>query len=217
MIGRQQGSSLTDPRAWGDAVICDLWADRYYLARELSHEKRTAAKIPFYQPIILNGKIVELRKTDGNYLSERVELFDGETNRRYDENLVAWVSEDQRRLERPAPTAPLHLTTPSTHYQREEILTLLKNISKIDLDWKYSKNHALAWIECPDERQARRLYAALRLTKAMVVSLQKNKDTDHLVVTCKHFDVSLMRRLGVLLPTDESSLLREALRGLSFI
>lgn len=215
LIGREEGSSLTDPRAWRNAVICDLWADRYYLAEKLSHEKRTAAKIPFYQPITFSGRPTRLRTTDGDYLSERVEVFDGEANRRYDENLVAWVCEDQRRLARPEPTAPQHLTTPSAHYRREEILPLLKNISKIELDWKYSKNNAIAWLECSDEHQAHRLYATLRLTKAMVVSLQKNKDTGHLVVTCKHFDVSLMRRLGALLPTDDS-FLRETLQGFSF-
>lgn len=196
---------------WGpDAIICDLWAARSYFAREFLLEKQKDTII-FNKAIVCNNRVEKLIPVDGHYLDGNIDIYTGAANQAYDQMLMEWVIEDQRRFNLPKCVAPQTPSAIHTPIKSAELIPILTQLSKCE-GWKYHSKQNAAWLEFETAKQAERAAKSLEYTKAMVVRIGRNPANGKSMVRCEYFDLSQLKRLSdsLLVQTclDINSLLR---------
>ncbi|MGC1181435.1 hypothetical protein [Legionella sp.] len=197
LIGRDSSSNSKKANTWGkDTIICDIWAAKSYLASNLSVVQKETKDIPFYSRVVDNYtneyKGIVLNKA--HYLYGVPEVISGNSSIFYDQMLMDWVEEDQKRITQPSLTLPKTPLSIKTLLDPSEIKISLSKLSK-SAGWKFSQKQGVAWLECNNQKQAERITQSLMATKSVVVSLCKRQDNGVPTVKCEHFDCTKLNKL----------------------
>ncbi|MBA2653331.1 MAG: hypothetical protein H0U73_13870 [Tatlockia sp.] len=207
LIGRENYSDPENFSTWGnDAIICDFWAGRCDFADYFLQIEKTE-NIPFYttftDPYSCETTLSLYQMS--HYLSGKPQVIEGATSSLYEQKLIKWVKEDQRRIHQPAPI-PHSTIGIKPALNSVALKSALSTISKCS-DWKYSQTQGFAWLECKNLMQAQRITKSLENTRSTVVNLmmkekKTNTDPDIYFVKCTHINLPNLSKLAASLDVD---------------
>jgi hypothetical protein len=205
LLGRNPSSNTFDVNKFGkDAIVYDRFAWKCYLASKLpiiQNEK----DIPFYQNVSnrYTNENLSLLINQRHYLAGEPEVITGKSSLEYDKALMAWVQEDQKRWNVPALTAPKIDSSIKVALDANEVKESLSKISKCS-GWKFKEG--IAWLDCKDENQSKRITEYLKATKATVVVSGQRQDNNQIyTVKCSHINLNKLKSLSDALNVKQST------------
>lgn len=204
VIGRNPSSNPTECATWGNALICDLWAGNTYKATNFYRLRETSPDIRFHQSVvddIHQSETTRLNPT--HYLSGSPEIYVGPSAVAYDNMLTEWVAKD-RAIRATPPMTPIEASAsaPLAPINFQEIKDPLTILSKIS-GWKFSKQKNIAWVQCFDEQQAKRVAESLNASRLMAASTGKSAKDGTWIVQCEQFKVDKLKQSAELVTAKD--------------